>query len=37
MKALLPAFRPPPFGSTALAEYLTFLWVPDPDTLFEGM
>ena len=26
-----PALRP-----TALADYLTFLWVPDPDTMFEG-
>ena len=37
LKALLPAIRPPSLRHTALAEYLTFLWVPDPDTLFEGM
>ena len=37
LKALLPALRPPSLRSSALAEYLTFLWVPDPNTLFEGI
>ncbi len=37
LKALLPALRPPSLRHTALAEYLTFLWVPDPGTLFDGM
>jgi asparagine synthase (glutamine-hydrolysing) len=36
-KALLPALRPPSLRHTAIAEYLTFLWVPDPGTLFEGI
>ncbi len=37
LKALLPALPSPSLRHTALAEYLTFLWVPDPGTLFEGM
>jgi asparagine synthase (glutamine-hydrolysing) len=37
LKALLPALRPPSLRHTAIADYLTFLWVPDPGTLFDGM
>jgi asparagine synthase (glutamine-hydrolysing) len=37
VKALLPALPRPSLRPTALADYLTFLWVPDPDTLFEGV
>ena len=36
IKALLRRSRGPRFA-TALAEYLTFLWVPEPETLFEGI
>jgi asparagine synthase (glutamine-hydrolysing) len=37
LKAILPALPSPSLRHAALAEYLTFLWVPDPGTLFEGM
>jgi asparagine synthase (glutamine-hydrolysing) len=37
VKALLPALPPPRLNHAALADYLTFLWTPDPDTLFEGI
>lgn len=37
VKALLPALPPPRVSHQALADYLTFLWTPDPDTLFEGI
>ncbi len=37
LKALLPALPPPSLRHTALAEYLTFLWVPDPGTMFDGI
>jgi asparagine synthase (glutamine-hydrolysing) len=37
LKALLPALRPPSLRHTAIADYLTFLWVPDPGTLFDGI
>ncbi len=37
LKALLRALPAPSIRHSALAEYLTFLWVPDPGTLFEGM
>jgi asparagine synthase (glutamine-hydrolysing) len=37
VKALLPAIPKPPMRSAAVADYLTFLWVPDPDTLFDGI
>jgi asparagine synthase (glutamine-hydrolysing) len=37
IKALLPAIPRPSLRLDALADYLTFLWVPDPDTLFEGV
>lgn len=37
VKALLPALPPPSVSHEALADYLTFLWTPDPDTLFEGI
>ena len=36
-KALLPALGGASLRHTALADYLTFLWVPDPETLFEGI
>ena len=37
MKALLPALPPPALHHEALPAYLTFLWVPDPETLFDGV
>lgn len=37
MKALLPALPRPRLRRDAVATYLTFLWVPDPDTLFDGI
>lgn len=37
VKALLPALPPAGLRIDALADYLTFLWVPDPDTLFQGV
>jgi asparagine synthase (glutamine-hydrolysing) len=37
VKALLPTLSHPSLRPTALADYMTFLWVPDPDTLFEGV
>jgi asparagine synthase (glutamine-hydrolysing) len=37
LKSLLRALPRPSVRHAALAEYLTFLWVPDPGTLFEGM
>ena len=37
VKALLPALPTPGLRREVLADYLTFLWVPDPDTLFEGV
>jgi asparagine synthase (glutamine-hydrolysing) len=37
VKALLAALPPPSLNRTVLEEYLTFLWVPDPDTMFEGI
>jgi asparagine synthase (glutamine-hydrolysing) len=37
LKALLGALPSPSLRHTAIADYLTFLWVPDPGTLFEGM
>ncbi len=37
LKAVLRALPSPSIRHAALAEYLTFLWVPDPGTLFEGM
>jgi asparagine synthase (glutamine-hydrolysing) len=37
VKALLPALERPTLRQDALADYLTFLWVPDPDTVFEGI
>jgi asparagine synthase (glutamine-hydrolysing) len=37
VKALLPALPGPSMRSAVLADYLTFLWVPDPDTLFDGI
>jgi asparagine synthase (glutamine-hydrolysing) len=37
IKALLPALPRPRMRRDVVADYLTFLWVPDPDTLFEGV
>jgi asparagine synthase (glutamine-hydrolysing) len=37
VKALLPVIGRPSMNTAALSEYLTFLWVPDPTTLFEGV
>lgn len=37
VKALLPALGPARMREDVLAAYLTFLWVPDPDTLFDGV
>src|SRR5665213_1021378 len=37
VKALLPVIGRPRMNAAALPEYLTFLWVPDPSTLFEGV
>jgi asparagine synthase (glutamine-hydrolysing) len=36
-KALLHAIPKPGLRLSALADFLTFLWVPEPDTLFEGI
>ncbi|HWX10155.1 MAG TPA: asparagine synthase (glutamine-hydrolyzing), partial [Gaiellaceae bacterium] len=37
VKALLPALGHPSLRHDSVADFLTFLWVPDPDTLFEGV
>jgi asparagine synthase (glutamine-hydrolysing) len=37
IKALLLALPSPCLSAEALADYLTFLWVPEPETLFEGI
>jgi len=37
VKSLLEALGSPSFRRDALADLLTFLWVPDPDTIFEGI
>ncbi|MHB8490727.1 MAG: asparagine synthase (glutamine-hydrolyzing) [Solirubrobacteraceae bacterium] len=37
IKALLPVLSSRRMRRDALADYLTFLWVPDPDTLFDGV
>jgi asparagine synthase (glutamine-hydrolysing) len=37
VKALLPALGRPQLRRDAVAPYHTVLWVPDPDTLFEGI
>jgi asparagine synthase (glutamine-hydrolysing) len=37
VKALLPASNSTTMRRDVLADYLTFLWVPEPDTLFEGI
>ena len=35
LKALLPLIGRPTLDESALADYLTFLWVPDPKTAFK--
>jgi asparagine synthase (glutamine-hydrolysing) len=37
VKALLAAGHTARLRHDAVADYLTFLWVPDPDTMFEGV
>jgi len=37
VKALLPALPPARMRTDVLGQYLSLLWVPDPDTLFEGV
>src|SRR5919204_1222092 len=37
LKALLPLIGTPSLDMSALADYLTFLWVPDPKTAFHGI
>ncbi|MGN6869081.1 MAG: asparagine synthase (glutamine-hydrolyzing) [Solirubrobacteraceae bacterium] len=37
VKALLPVLPPARMRTDVLREYLTLLWVPDPDTLFDGI
>ncbi len=37
VKALLPVLPPPRMRTDVLGQYLTLLWVPDPDTLFEDV
>jgi asparagine synthase (glutamine-hydrolysing) len=37
VKALLQALPRPQLRRDVVANYLTFLWVPDPDTLFDGI
>jgi asparagine synthase (glutamine-hydrolysing) len=37
IKSLLAAIPSPALSSESLAAYLTFLWVPEPETLFEGI
>ncbi|HEX8101808.1 MAG TPA: asparagine synthase (glutamine-hydrolyzing) [Solirubrobacteraceae bacterium] len=37
VKALLPAISRPRLDETAIGDYLTFLWVPDPHTMFAGV
>src|SRR5437660_1138909 len=37
VKALLQARPYPSLRRDAVADFLTFLWVPDPDTMFAGV
>jgi asparagine synthase (glutamine-hydrolysing) len=37
IKALLPALPPIRLNHAAVPDYLTFLWVPDPDTMFRDI
>jgi asparagine synthase (glutamine-hydrolysing) len=37
VKALLQALPKPDIRPEAVADYLTFLWVPEPDTIFSGI
>ena len=37
VKALIAGGLRPRLDHTAVADFLTFLWVPDPDTMFDGV
>jgi asparagine synthase (glutamine-hydrolysing) len=37
VKALLKVLPTPRLRPEGIADYLTFLWIPDPDTMFEGI
>jgi asparagine synthase (glutamine-hydrolysing) len=37
VKSLLPAMRAVRLNERVLPQYLSFLWVPDPDTMFESV
>jgi asparagine synthase (glutamine-hydrolysing) len=37
VKAMLPVLGRPRLRRDVVADFLTFLWVPDPDTMFEGI
>ncbi len=37
IKALLKVLPTPRLRPEGIADYLTFLWIPDPDTMFEGI
>jgi asparagine synthase (glutamine-hydrolysing) len=37
IKAMLPAIGRVALRQSAVADFLTFLWVPDPETMFEGV
>lgn len=37
VKAILPALPAPKLRVELISQYLTFLWVPDPNTLFEDI
>jgi asparagine synthase (glutamine-hydrolysing) len=37
VKAMLPVLGRPRLRRDVVAGFLTFLWVPDPDTMFEGI
>jgi asparagine synthase (glutamine-hydrolysing) len=37
IKSILQALPSPSLSPTAFADYLTFLWVPEPETLYQGI